>query len=120
MFKYHNENPNGYKIPDCVVRAITLALNIPYYEVVTLLHINGDFYQCDCLSVQCYEKLLDFDFNLPHYLGNDRTVEEIANDFPNDTLILRMNGHLTCSINSVIYDLFDCSQESVTEFWIIK
>ena len=33
-YKYFNRNPNGYKIPDCVIRAISTALNINYYDVV--------------------------------------------------------------------------------------
>lgn len=119
MFKYHNENPNGYHIPDCVIRAIVLALNINYDEVVNLLSKNGREFRCDCLSVQCYEKLLDCDFNLPHYIGNGSTAEEIAEDFPNNILLLRMKGHLSCSIYGVIHDIWDCSQEIITDFWII-
>lgn len=120
MFKYHNENPNNYHIPDCVIRAITLALNIPYYEVVMLLQINGDMYQCDCLNKLCYEKLLDYDYNLEHYISKNKTAEEVANDFCDDILLLRMEGHISCSINGVIHDIWDCSNEIITDFWIVK
>ena len=120
MFKYHNENPNGYHIPDCVIRALTLALNIPYYEVVMLLQNNGDYYSCDCLNKLCYEKLLDYDLNLPHYIGDDSTASEIANDFPNDILLLRMEGHLSCAMYGDIYDIWDCSDEIITDFWVIR
>lgn len=116
---YHNENPNGYHIPDCVIRAIKLALNIPYYEVVRLLQLNGDMFSCDCLSVQCYEKLLDYDFNLPHYKGNGKTASEVAKDFPQNILLLRMEGHLSCSLNAIIHDIWDCSNEVITDFWIV-
>lgn len=120
MFKYHNENPNGYHIPDCVIRSITLALNISYYEVISLLQENGDYYSCDCLNKICYEKLLDYDFNLPHYVGNGKTAKEIANDFPNSILILRMEGHLSTSICGIIHDIWDCSDEIITDFWIVE
>lgn len=119
-YEYHNENPNGYHIPDCVIRAIKLALNIPYYEVVALLSINGDYYQCDLLSKQCYEKLLDFDFKLPHYVGNGRTAEEVANDFCDDIVILRMEGHLSVSMYGVIHDIWDCSSKIITDFWLVR
>ena len=118
-YKYHNENPNGYHIPDCVIRAITLAMNIPYDEVVHLLSLNGKTFQCDCLSVVCYEKLLDYDFNLPHYKGNGKTASEVAKDFPNNILLLRMDGHLSCSIHGIIHDIWDCSDCIITDFWII-
>ena len=120
MYEYHNENPNGYHIPDCVIRAITLTTEIPYYEVVSLLQKNGELYKCDCLNKRCYEKLLDYDFNLPHYKSVGRTAEEIANNFPNNILLLRMDGHLSCSIKGVIHDIWDCSKECITDFWVVK
>ena len=121
MFKYHNENPNGYEVPDCVIRAIKLACNIPsYYDVVDLLKRNGDEFNCDELCVCCYEKLLDYDFKLPHLTSSNKTVEEVAKDFPYNTLLIRMDGHITVSINSVIHDIWDCSYEFVTDFWIVR
>lgn len=120
MFKYHNENPQNYHIPDCVIRAITLAMNIPYYEVVMLLQDNGNYYSCDCLNKMCYEKLLDYDFGLKHYIGNGKMAEDVANDFPNNILILRMDGHLSTSVYGVIHDIWDCSNEEITDFWIVK
>lgn len=118
-FVYHNENPQNYHIPDCVVRSITLAMNIPYEEVVYLLSLNSKEYNCNCLNKLCYEKLLDYDFGLPHYISKDKTAQEVANDFPNDILILRMEGHLSCSICGDIFDIFDCSELIITDFWIV-
>lgn len=117
-YKYHNTNPNGYHIPDCVIRAITLALGIGYFEVVKMLHQNGQEFKCDCLNVKCYEKLLDYDFGLPHKVGNGKTAQEVANDFPNNILLLRMDGHLSVSMFGEIWDIFDCSDEVITDFWI--
>lgn len=118
-FVYYNSNPNGYCIPDCVIRAITLALDIPYYDVVKMLKINGDTYKCDLLNKKCYEKLLDYDFRLPHYVGNGKTAEQVAKDFSDKILLLRMNGHLSTSIYGKIFDIWDCSQELITDFWIV-
>jgi hypothetical protein len=120
MFRYHNENPNGYHVPDCVVRAIKLALDIPYYDVVMMLQLNGDYYDCDLLNKMCYEKLLDYDYKLPHYVGNGKTAEELASAFPNAVLLLRMSGHISCAIRGVIHDIWDCSEEEITDFWIVE
>ena len=119
-YKYYNQNPNGYHIPDCVIRAISLAMNISYYDVMEKLHINGNIFQCDDLNVRCYEKLLDFDFDLPHFVGNGKTAEEVAIDFQDKILILRMEGHLSISIYGVIHDIWNCSKEIVTDFWIVE
>lgn len=119
MFIYSNENPNGYHIPDCVIRAITKALCLDYYEVVRMLKLNANEFQCDCLNVRCYEKLLDNDIGLPHYMSFGKTAKEVAEDYCNNTLLLRMEGHLSCSINGDIHDIWDCSNELITDFWIV-
>jgi hypothetical protein len=120
MYKYHNENPNGYHIPDCVIRAITTAIPyMSYYDVICKLKINGDLFECDELNVRCYEKFLDYDLGLKHYVGNGNTAEEVAEDFSDRIVILRMDGHLSVSVYGVIHDIWDCSDEIITDFWII-
>lgn len=120
MFKYHNENPNGYHIPDCVIRAITTAIpELSYYDVICKLKINANMFNCDELNVRCYEKLLDIDFDLPHYIGNGKTASEVALDFRNDIVILRMEGHLSVSVYGIIHDIWDCSNEVITDFWLV-
>ena len=119
MFKYYNSNPNGYHIPDCVVRAISTATGLSYYDVVSMLKINSSIFKCDELCVRCYEKLLDYDLELPHYMGGGRKAMELAEDFPYDTIIIRMEGHLSLAICGCIYDIWDCSHEIVTDFWIV-
>lgn len=119
-YQYYNANPNGYHIPDCVVRAICLATGLSYYDTIQHLFKNGLELKCDCLNVRCYEKMLDYDFDFPHFYGCGNTVEEIAEDFPNDILLLRISGHLTCSIRGTLMDIWDCSKEYVTDFWIVE
>ena len=120
MYKYYNSNPNGYHIPDCVVRAISTATGYSYYDVVCMLKNNGMMFQCDELNVKCYEKLLDLDLHFPHYKGLEYTAEKIASDFPDNILLLRMEGHLSVSICGTIHDIWDCSLQPVTDFWIVK
>lgn len=111
---------NGYHIPDCVIRAIALATGIGYYAIVKMLNSNGEIFECDCLNVRCYEKLLDYDLKFRHLEGNGNTAKEVARDFPNDILLLRMDGHLSCSICGEIWDIWDCSDEVITDFWIVN
>lgn len=94
-------------------------MNIEYYDVVNLLQNNAEIYNCDTLCVCCYEKLLDFDFNLPHYYGDGRTADEVAEDHPNNILLLRMSGHLSTSVDGVIWDIWNCGNEIVTDYWIV-
>lgn len=119
-YTYYNANPEGARIEDCVCRAISTALDMDYYEVAGLLYLNGDFYQCDELCLFCYEKLLDEDFQLEHFICKEKTsVQEVANNFKDNRLIIRVDGHLTCAIYGKVYDIWDCSNMLVTDFWII-
>lgn len=49
-----------------------------------------------------------------------KTLKEIADKFCNEILLLRIDGHLTTSVKGTIYDIWDCSNEIVTDFWVIK
>lgn len=119
MFKYYNANPSGTTMPDCVTRAISLALDVDYYEVVYELMKNGKYYDCEDLCISCYENLLDCKYNLPHYKGSGKSVQQVINENPNDTLIIRMDGHLTCAINGLSYDIFDCTDYICTDYWVV-
>lgn len=120
MFVYYNANPNQQQIGDCVIRAISLALNLDYFEVVTLLYNNSNFFNCDMLVRECYEKLLEDDFGLERIKPKTyKTVEEVANEFSDNVLLIRIKGHLTCAMYGRIYDIWDCSDEAVDCFWIV-
>jgi hypothetical protein len=118
MFKYYNANPNGEEIGDCVIRAISLALDIDYYKVIDLLYKNSNFFNCVMLVRDCYGMFLNKYY--PRIKSNNKTVEEVANDFKNNILIIRIEGHLTCSIYGTIYDIWDTSNEEVDLFWVVE
>ena len=119
MFIYYNTNPKNEILGDCVVRAISLALDIDYDTVVKLLINNSKYFNCDLLVKDCYAKLLD-DFGFKCYDGRGYTVKEIAEDLYDKKLLLRLDGHLTCAMYGDIYDIWNTSYEAVDVFWIIE
>ena len=119
MFKYWNINPDGESTGDCVIRAISLALNEDYYDTIGDLIKNSDYFNCDLLVKECYSNMLD-SLGFKRYDGMGRTVKEVAEDFYNDKLIIRIEGHLTCSLYGDIYDIWNPSSEIVDCFWIIR
>mgnify|MGYP003515255680 FL=1 len=119
MFKFYNRHPGHRKLPDCVCRAISLALRMPYYEVMDMLIDNGVCYDCDELTVKCYSKLL----NELGYIATkveNKTVQELAKENSDDILLVRIEGHLTCCINGECYDIWDCSERNVDMYWVIR
>lgn len=119
MFVYHNVEPDRREINDCVIRAMQLGLDIPYFDIVDLLYKNGVNNCCDTLNIECYEKLLDDYFGLLHYFVSNKTVAEIVDEHNNHILIIRIDGHLTVGMFGNIHDIWDCSDEEVTDFWVV-
>lgn len=119
MYKYYNRNPEKEKLPDCVCRAISLATQCPYYLVWDLLKKNGLDRGCDAINLSCYAKLLD-DIGFKKIDAKGRKVGELACTFPNSRLIIRIEGHLTCCINGVCYDIWDCTKEIADCYWVVS
>lgn len=119
MFKLYNNNPHNERLSDCVCRAITMATGANYYDVMDMLTENSQNNSCDCLNVECYSKMLD-DIGYESKDGNGKSVEDIAEEHKDKTLLLRLDGHLTCSVNGDVYDLWDTSRKQVEKYWIVS
>lgn len=117
-FIYWNQNPMDLTEPDCVCRAISLATGIDYYRVEEMLSMVGDYYCCEDLCVSCYSHLLSNIFGFPKVEEVDGlTIEQFCDEFPQGIFLVRVDGHLTTVLNSHIIDIWDCSQEIITDVW---
>ena len=119
-YKFYNANPLGSIEQDCVCRAISTATGISYNSIQNKLRNIGELFECEELCVCCYKFLLENVFGLQQKFANGKSVREISKDFKNNKVIIRIDGHLTCSIYGVIYDIWDCSQEKADIFWLVK
>lgn len=121
MFKYYNRNPNKIRTQDCVCRAISSATGLRYEAIDILLEMISREFECDKLCVCCYNFLLE------DILGYEKfenffqsTVSEISKKYPSNSIIIRIEGHLTTSINGSVTDIWDCSDELVDKYWIVS
>lgn len=118
-YKFYNINPQQLIESDCVCRAISAALDIDYEIIKRKLYLIGELFECEQLSVCCYQHLLEQVFELVSHDAKGRTVYEIVKEYPTDILIIRMDGHLTMAACGVVYDLWDCREEIADIFWIV-
>lgn len=120
-YRYYNRNPDGLHLEDCVCRAISTATGLNYNAVDKLLDLTAQSYDCDKLCVCCYHNLLEDIFGYErHVCMNGETVEDIAEKYPKDYLLIRIDSHLTSSIKGIIPDIWDCSGKLVDCFWVVK
>jgi hypothetical protein len=119
-YKYYNHNPGDYRINDCVSRAIGTGTGLSYKTVNRLLSIVAENYECDKLCVCCYKHLLSHYFGYKkHNCKQGVLVKDVADDFSTCTLIIRIDGHLTCAKNGTVLDTWDCSDYEADCFWIV-
>lgn len=98
---------------------MSLALNIDYDIILKLLINNAKYFNCDLLVKDCYAKLLQ-DLGYECYDGRGYTVKEIAEDFFNKKLIVRVPNHVVCCMYGDVFDTWNSSYEPVDVFWVIE
>lgn len=116
-YMYYNRNPWGENKEDCVCRAISAALDIKYVAVNNLLELVAEKNECDKICVCCYHKLLEDIFGMEPVFCYGETVGEIAQANPGHKLLIRIEGHLTCSMYGVVIDTWDCTDKIVDCYW---
>jgi len=124
MFKEYNRHPKGLKTSDCVVRAISTSLDIDYLECRRKLNqakkeLGFGTYKETKFLYRYFEGYPRLIFKAikgePRLKGSDFTELH-----PKGTFILKMAGHITCVVDGVILDTWDCSYRSVYTAWKVK
>lgn len=120
-YKYYNRNPEQLRLKDCVCRAVSTATNLKYDAVDNLLNLTAHMNDCETLCVCCYNFLLEDILEYRRVECDFKyTVNDIAEKYPDDRVIIRIKEHLTTSINGTILDIWDCSDYFVDCYWIVK
>lgn len=117
-YQYYNANAVNRYTEDCVIRAISCATNKSWDYVYDYLS-----------DIAQYEGTL---FDKRDFVRNylDRTYKRldglygsvgyVSSLFPDNTILITMNGHITCSKNGIIYDTFDCRDRDVESVWLVS
>ena len=98
-------------VNDCTVRAISLATGRSWDATFEEL---AKFAQAQAImpdEVDYIDEYLERKFSRVFCANcrNKKTVGEIVNRFNQGTYLITMSGHITCTIDGVIYDTFDPS-----------
>jgi hypothetical protein len=117
MYKFYNANAKGRFTNDCVVRAISLAedktWNETYNELSEIAQINGIILD----DVEFVEPFLDSRYKRACY--RETYVGDFIEQHPKGVYLITMNGHITCVIDGVLYDTFDCRDKIMWCAWTV-
>ncbi len=121
MWKQYNPNPCGRIVGDCVVRAISKALDKPWNDVYTGITLDG-YILCDMPSANhvwgAYLKRNGWRRHLiPDDCPDGYTVADFAADNPEGVYILAISGHAVAVCDGDWYDTFDSGAELPIYYW---
>lgn len=126
-FVNYNNNPKNKKTTDCVVRAISFALDKDYietYKDMVEFSIKKGYFINDTKLIKSYLESLGYATEKqPRKLNNKKyTVEEFADDIAkkNGIYVLKIAGHITAIKNRTLYDIWNCKRKTVGNYWRIK
>ena len=122
MFIEHNQNPNNDNIDDCVIRAISFALDIPYWDVFDeLCEINDSKYPDSALNTfPVFNTYLDQKGLECRWFNKKLTVKQFSDGFDEGTALLLVNGHMTVIKDGDIYDTWNPSRYKCQFCWVVK
>ena len=117
MYKFYNTNPLNRYTDDCVIRAISCATNRSWDYVYDYLSDIAQYEGTLMDKKDFVIGYLDRNYERLHESGS---VGEISGRYPNNILLITMNGHIVCSKNGIIYDTFDCRDRKAEYVWLIE
>ena len=115
MYSYYNANPYKIRVGDCVIRAISKALNQPWEDTYIDLTIQG-YLMGDLLSSNAvwgaYLKSKGFTRDI---VSNDcpecYAIEDFCNEHPKGTYIIGTGTHAVCVEDGCVFDTWNSSGE---------
>lgn len=118
MYAFFNENPLNKYEDDCVVRAISCATGNSWDYVYDYL---SDIAQYEGTLFDKREFVRNYlDRTYTRLYGIHGSVGQVSAMFPDNVLLITMNGHIVCSKNGIVYDTFDCRKRKVEDVWLVK
>lgn len=124
MWKYYNPHPFKNRIGDCVIRALSKALNQTWEKTYADLSIRG-FVKCDLPNADIVwgKYLIEKGFRrylIPDDGFGDYTIEDFVYEHPKGIYVVSMPGkHVVTVADGIIYDTWNSSCE-IPSFYFVK
>lgn len=118
MYKSYNANPQGLHTGDCVIRAISTALDQSWQETLAGITVFSLMLSDMPESNRVWGNYLKSKGYKRHAIDtDDYTVEQFASDHPSGTYILALSGHVVAVIDGDYIDTWDSGNELPVYYW---
>lgn len=123
-WKPYNANPEGKRVGDCTVRAISTLLEEPWEKTYAALCIWG-FRMHDMPSSDAVWGAYLFSRGYRRGVSEDAcpecsTVREFVKEYPKGRYLLKLPGHVVAVIDGEYHDTFDSGGETPIYYWRYK
>lgn len=119
-----NPNPAGKQAPDCVIRAVSIAMDRPWIEVYwDLCRMGAEEFNMPSADAVWGKYLYRCGFKpflLPGACPQCVTIREFCRWFPEGTYIIGTGSHAVAVIDGDYYDSWDSGNETPSFFWKIS
>ena len=121
MYVSYNANPDGNRVGDCTIRAISKVLGQTWEQTYAGVAVEGmAIYNMPSANVvwNNYLKRKGFKrYIIPDDLPEDYSVRDFCRDNPKSTFLLALSGHVVAVIDGNYYDTWDSGDEIPIYFW---
>ena len=121
MWVEFNNNPVGRRVGDCAVRAVSVALDVPWEKAYALIASNG-YLMGDVISSDAVwgAVLREHGFKravIENECPDCYTAADFAADHPHGIYVLGFGGHTATIKDGNLYDSWNSSNETPVYFW---
>lgn len=122
MYVKYNGNPKSRLVGDCVVRAMSIALNVDWDTAYVLVTAVGFGAKDMPSSNEIWGMLLRRNGfvrrSIPNTCPECYTAEDFCREHPNGTYVLGFGTHVATVVDGgLLVDAWDSSQESPQYYW---
>jgi hypothetical protein len=114
---YEHYNPSNQRKNDCSARSLAKVLDKDYWQVLkelkTLKRLNRETRYYNLTNIKRYMKKYPFN----KLKVRKQRISKFIDTHPIGKYIITTTDHLTCVIDGVLYDSWDCSELKVEEVW---
>ena len=121
MWIKYNANPVANRIEDCAIRAVAVAMDIPWDEAFDLIaesatamggvmHLNAAFGAV--LRQHGFRRYI-----IPNHCPDCYTIKDFCRDHPEGTFVVGTSSHVVAVINGDYIDTWDSGDEIPIYYW---
>lgn len=119
MWIEYNANPSGNNTNDCVIRALSKALDMPWEQIKILVNVySSAYHQSDDSDLSWSKILAERGFTMRAVFCRDLcNLKGFCRNNPTGTYVVKLPNHVCCVQDGDYYDTWDSGEQVPLYIW---